>query len=80
MISDADALAHGLPAQQMHQAVRHGAVGHALHAEAARRRRAGDARERGVAHEDAALFVFQFYHIRASFLQSCVWKIVSVIA
>ncbi len=80
VLRDVDALAHRLAAQQVDDAVRHGAVGHALHAEATRRRRAGDARERGVAHEDAALFVFQFYHIRASFLQSCVWKIVSVIA
>ena len=58
VLRDVDAFAHRLAAQQVDDAVRHGAVGHALHAEAARRRRAGDARERGVAHERRCPFRF----------------------
>ena len=62
VISDADALAHGLPAQQMHQAVRHGAVGHALDAEAVGGRHAGDVGEDGAADGDIAVVRLELNH------------------
>ena len=54
MIGDADAFAHRFPAQQMDQAVRHAAVGHALDAEAVGSGGAGDAGEYGAADTDLA--------------------------
>src|SRR5699024_9900554 len=56
VIGDLDALSHGLPAQQMHQAVGLGAHGHAFDAVAVGGRRAGDVGENVAADGDLALF------------------------
>src|SRR5699024_6078247 len=55
VVDDLDALAHGLLAQQMDQAVGHGPEGHALHAEAVGGRVAGDIGEHRVADADLTL-------------------------
>ena len=56
VVEDLDALAHGLLAQQVDQAVGHRAEGHALDAEAVGGGVAGDVGEHGLADADLTLF------------------------
>ena len=61
VVSDLDALTHGLPAQQMHQTVRLGAHRHALDAVAVGGSRTGDVGEHVAADGDLAKKKTGFY-------------------
>ena len=67
IVGDADALAHGLAAEQMHQTIGHGAVGHALDAVAVGGGQTGDAGEDSAADGNIALSRLEFDH-KLSFL------------
>ena len=69
VIDHVDALAHGLPPQQMDQTVRHGAVGHALHTEAVGGSHAGNVGKNSAGDGDLALFRMKFQH-RITFLSA----------
>ena len=62
VIGDLHALAHGFPPQQVHQAVGHTAVGHALDAEAVGGCRAGDGGEYRAADGNLALIGSDLNH------------------
>ena len=68
VIDHVDALAHGLPPQQVHKTVRHGAVGHALHAEAVGGGHAGDVGKNSAGDGDLPLFRMEFQHNWITFL------------
>ena len=56
VVDHVDTLAHGFPPQQVNQTVRHGAVGHALHAEAVGGGHAGDVGKNSAGDGNLALF------------------------
>ena len=62
MVGDVNALAHGFAAQQVHQSVGHGAVCHALDAEAVGGGNAGDVGKYGAADGDLTLIRFELNH------------------
>src|SRR5574344_147032 len=71
VVDDADALAHGLSAQQMHQTVRHGAVCHPLDAVEVCGGDDGDAGKDGAADGDIAQIGFKLNH--GNVLSILVW-------
>ena len=72
VIGDLHALAHGLGAQQVDKAVRHGAVGHALDAEAVGGGGAGNGGEHRVGDGDIPVLTVDLYHSSLPFYWRCV--------
>jgi hypothetical protein len=71
VVDDLDALAHGLLAEEVDQAVGHGAEGHTLHAEAVCGGVPGNVGKNGVTDGNGAFLSLQFYHKITSFQRSC---------